>query len=104
MPPATKAIDDEYDAPDQPDGNVTPSYPGSCVMSGISRAEANNEIYFEPSWEGNACTDGVWEHATRGHGETIEDDEHKAALASANGHTGHFDVFAGNWGGKWKNK
>ena len=46
MPSATEAIDDEHDAPDQPDGNATPSYAGSCVMSGISRADASKDIYF----------------------------------------------------------
>ena len=34
-------------------------------MPGLSRAEKNKEILNVPSWEGKACTDGIWEHETR---------------------------------------
>ena len=55
-----------------------------------------------PTWKGKECTDGVWEHATRGHGETGEVDEQDADHVPTYGNHGCFGVFVGNWGGKWK--
>ena len=46
------------------------------------------------------CTDGVWEHETRGRGAADENDEKDADHVPDNGHSGHFGVLAGNWGGK----
>ena len=99
--PSSAQFVEEPDSGDDATG-CTPSYAGSCVMPGLSRAEKNKEILNVPSWEGKACTDGIWEHETRGHGEPDEDDEQDADHIPANGHTGHFGMFAGNWGGKWK--
>jgi len=71
-------------------------------MSGISPQERNKEIVVKPLWEDGTCTDGIWEHPTRGDGEMDKDDEQDANKVPINGHTGHFGIFAGNWGGKWK--
>ena len=54
-------------------GTATPSYAASCVIDGFS--DRNSEILVIPSWTGVGCTDGVWEHPTRGDGETVEDGE-----------------------------
>ena len=112
MPSANPPLDDDSDSPDAdscpmptPSGGCTPSYADSCVMQGLPREEKHKEIIIEKSWEGKDCTDGVWEHATRGHGVTDEDDEQDADhVPAANGPPGHFGVFAGNWGGKWKER
>ena len=56
------------------------------------------------SWKGVDCIDGLWEHPTRGDGETVEDGEQDANRVLANGNSGHFGIMAGTWGGKWKDK
>ena len=97
MPSRHGPLDAESDSSDERSGAYTPSCATSCFTQGTSRAE----IKIEKSWEGKDCSDGVWEHATRGHGAADEGDEQDAGHVPANGHTGHFGVFAGNWGGKW---
>ena len=99
--PSSGERDEEPESCDD-DTGCTPSYSESCVMHGLSREEKNKEILLVPLYEGVNCTDGIWEHSTRGHGESDENDEEDANNIPANGHTGHFGVFAGNWGGKWK--
>ena len=94
--------DDEDDACDFPPGNCTPSYAGSCVEQGLPRGEQSQEILVQKMWKGTRCSDGVWVHETRGRGDADEDDEKDADHVPFNGHTGHFGVFAGNWGGKSK--
>ena len=85
MPWANPPLDEVIDSPDAdscpmptPSGVCTPSYAESCVMQGLPREEKHKEIIIEKSWEGKDCTDGVWEHPTRGHGVTDEDDEQDA--------------------------
>ena len=90
-----------------PDGSSvvgcrTPSFNGSCVQQGLPRAGNSEPILIEKSWEGTDCTDGVWKHETRGRGDADEDDEKDADHVPDNGHSGHFGVLAGNWGGKWR--
>ena len=97
MPSAEPEDDDNRSA-----GGCTPAYSASCVTDGISRAENHIEILIAPTWKGKECTDGVWEHATRGHGETGEVDEQDADHVPTYGNHGCFGVFVGNWGGKWK--
>lgn len=112
MPWANPPLDEVIDSPDAdscpmptPSGVCTPSYAGSCVMQGLPREEQHKEIIIEKSWEGKNCTDGVWEHPTRGHGVTDEDDEQDADhVPAANGPPGHFGVFAGKWKWKMENK
>ena len=83
-------------------GTATPSYAESCFMDGAT--DRNSEILVIPSWSGVDCTDGVWEHPPRGDRETAEDGEQDADRVPANGHSGHFGIMAGSWGGKWKDK
>ena len=91
--PSSGPQDEEPESCDDETG-CTPSYTESCVMHGLSTEEKNKEISLVPSRGGVNCTDGIWKHATRGHGETAEDDEQNADHVAANGHTGHFGVFA----------
>jgi hypothetical protein len=97
--------EDEDDACDPRTGNCTPSYANSCVQEGLPREELTAEIIVEKTWTGSkGCSDGVWVHDTRGRGGAKKDDEKDVDVdyIPRNGHTGHFGVFAGNWGGKWK--
>mgnify|MGYP000585933365 CR=1 FL=1 len=96
MPDANTPRDDDDDAHDLFTGGCTPSYAGSCAQQGLPRTGQSEEILIEKTWEGKECTDGVWEHETRGRGDADEDDEKDADHVPDNGHTGHFGVFAGN--------
>ena len=90
----------------QPDGSdagsgKTPSYATTCVMDGVP-VRHSKEILIEPTWGELDCTDGVWQHPTRGDGETDVHEEQDANTVPDNGHDGHFGVLVGNWGGKYK--
>ena len=99
MPDGGPPDDDNMSA-----GGCTPAFSASCAMDGISREAKGGAFLIVPEWTGKACTDGVWEHAPHGHGNTDEVDEQDADHVPACGNAGHFGVFAGNWGGKWKKK
>jgi hypothetical protein len=77
------------------------SYSATCPTHRVP-GRTTKEILIQPTWENLDCTAGVWQHPTRGDGETVVDEEQDANNVPDNGHTGHFGVLAGNWGGKYR--
>ena len=55
------------------EGCFTPNSAGSAENSALPR-DIHTEILIEKDWEGNDCTDGVWVRATRGRGDTSNED------------------------------